>query len=95
MAHSLSAKKRIRQSEKARIRNKSYKSRMKTYIKKFISSLSSGDNEASEKAYKEAAIIIDRTASKGIIHKNAAARRKSRLFKKLKNLTQKEQSNKE
>jgi small subunit ribosomal protein S20 len=87
MAHSASAKKRIRQSEKARLRNKSYKSRMKTYIKKFLTSLEQENKEAAVEAYKMAAKIIDRTASKGVIHKNAAARRKSRLSKKLKVFT--------
>jgi len=91
MAHSASAKKRIRQNEKARLRNKSYKSRMKTSIKKFLSILNESDPSKAMEAYKNVSTIIDRTASKGIIHKNAAARRKSRLAKKLKNLTVKEE----
>ena len=77
MAHSASAKKRIRQNEKARIRNK-------TYVKKFISALAQEDQTLAMESYKNAIKIIDRTATKGVIHKNAAARKKSRLYKKLK-----------
>jgi small subunit ribosomal protein S20 len=90
MAHSASAKKRIRQNERARLRNKSYKSRMKTSIKRFLSILNQADPSEAMEAYKNVSMMIDRTASKGVIHKNAAARRKSRLFKKLKSLTAKE-----
>ncbi|MGA1862284.1 30S ribosomal protein S20 [Deferribacter thermophilus] len=83
MANSLSAKKRIRQNEKRRLRNKSYKSMMKTYTKKFLMALESGNIEEAEKKFNEAVKIIYKVHSKGVIHKNQAARRVSRLAKKL------------
>jgi small subunit ribosomal protein S20 len=95
MAHSVSAKKRIRQNEKAKLRNKSYKSRMKTYVKKFITSLTQDDHTLAMETYKDAVKIIDRTATKGVIHKNSAARRKSRLSKKLNKLLNEHTNKKE
>ncbi|TYB34316.1 30S ribosomal protein S20 [Flexistipes sinusarabici] len=86
MAHTLSAKKRLRQSEKRRLRNKSYKSRMKTFIKSFLSAVDSGDVELAEKRYHEAVKVIAKLGSKGIIHKNQASRKISRLTVKLNNL---------
>lgn len=86
MAHTLSAKKRIRQNEKRRILNKSYKSMMKTYIKKFLSALDSGDVKLAETRLHEAVKVISKLGSKGIIHKNQASRRISRLTKKLNDL---------
>lgn len=86
MAHTLSAKKRIRQNEKRRLRNKSYKSMMKTYTKKFLSAIDSGDLELAEKRYHEAIKVISKIGSKGIIHKNQASRRVSRLTQKLNKL---------
>ncbi|MGB9731975.1 MULTISPECIES: 30S ribosomal protein S20 [Calditerrivibrio] len=83
MAHTASAKKRIRQTEKRNLRNRSYKSRMKTYIKKFLEVVKSGDLEKAESVFKEAQSVIAKTASKGVIHKNNAARRVSRLSEKL------------
>lgn len=83
MAHTASAKKRIRQTEKRNLRNRSYKSRMKTYIKKFLEVVKSGDLEKAESAFKEAQSVIAKTASKGVIHKNNAARRVSRLSEML------------
>jgi small subunit ribosomal protein S20 len=72
-----SAEKRLRQSEKNRLRNSAVKSTMKTAVKKAISA------KGQESALKDAISAIDRAASKGVIHKNAAARKKSRLVKKL------------
>ncbi|MCX8083328.1 MAG: 30S ribosomal protein S20 [Calditerrivibrio sp.] len=83
MAHTASARKRIKQSEKRNLRNRSYKSRMKTYTKKFLEALKSSDLQKVEAAFKEAQSVIDKTASKGVIHKNNAARRVSRLRQKL------------
>ena len=79
MAHTLSAKKRIRQSEKKRIRNKAAKSNMKTAVKRYLGVVESGDKEAAKTELTNVTSIINKTASKGVIHKNAAARRVSRL----------------
>ena len=76
MAHTASAKKRIRQAEKRRLRNKHYKSMMKTYIKKVRTAT---DPESAVAAYRQASSIIDKLVSKGIIHRNTAANKKSRL----------------
>ncbi len=78
MAHTLSALKRIRQSEKRRLVNKSNKSAMKTYIKKYMTAVESGA-ENSEELLKQAVRVIYKTAKKGAIHKNQAARKVSRL----------------
>mgnify|MGYP001010784792 CR=1 FL=1 len=83
LANTKSAKKRIRIAEKRRLRNKSFKSAMKTKIKKFEAALETGNTEEIKAKFMEAYKFIDKVASKGIIHKNAAARRKSRLHKKL------------
>lgn len=83
MAHTLSANKRIRQDEKKRLRNKAYKSKMKTTVKKFLSAVESSDVEASQKAFNEAEKVITKIGSKGVIHKRQAARRVSRLAARL------------
>lgn len=84
MANSPQAKKRALQSEKARKHNASLRSMTRTYIKKVIAAVNAGDAEAAATAYSEAAPIIDKLANKGIIHKNKAARHKSRLNKQVK-----------
>ncbi len=76
MAHHKSAIKRIRQSEKRRLRNKAYKSKMKTFIKKVRTSES---YEEALQRLKEAYSVIDKLAQKGIIKKNTAANKKARL----------------
>jgi len=76
MAHHKSAIKRIRQSEKRRLRNKAYKTRMKTFIKK-VRSAESYD-EALQRL-NEAYSVIDKLVQKGIIKKNTAANKKARL----------------
>lgn len=83
MAHSSSARKRIRQSEKKNLRNKSYKSKMRTLTKKFLSVVQSGDSASAETSFREVSKEIMRTATKNVIHKNQASRRISRLAKKL------------
>ena len=83
MAHTLSALKRIRQSEKKKLRNKSYKSKMRTMVKKFGAATEAGDAQATEKAFKDAVSTIASIGSKGVIHKNQVARRMSRLALKL------------
>jgi small subunit ribosomal protein S20 len=84
MAHSLSAKKRIRQNVKRRARNRWRMKTMKTAIKTFLDKIAHGSVDDARTAYREAASIIDRTAQRGVIHRNQAARRKSRLNARLK-----------
>ena len=78
-----SSSKRVLTSQKAAAKNKAAKSLIKTNIKKFDSAASGSDREAAESAYKVAVKTVDRAASKGLMHKNKAARRKSALAKKL------------
>jgi small subunit ribosomal protein S20 len=86
MANSAQAKKRIRQAEKHRLHNASMRSRFRTYVKKVIKAIDSGDKTAAEDAYKAAVPVIDRTARKGLIHPNKAARHKSRLNNHIRNM---------
>ena len=83
MANSPQAKKRAKQAEKRRQHNASLRSMFRTYIKKVIASIDSGDKEKALASFKEAQPVIDRIADKGIVHKNKAARHKSRLSKKI------------
>lgn len=86
MANSPQAKKRARQNDKRRLHNASLRSMGRTYLKKVIAAIKSGDVEAAKAAYAQAVPIIDRIADKGIIHKNKAARHKSRLNAQIKAL---------
>lgn len=86
MANSPQAKKRAIQNEKARKHNASLRSMVRTQIKKVIAAINTGDKEASASAYAAAVPVIDRMADKGIIHKNKAARHKSRLNSQIKAL---------
>ncbi|MDO8331484.1 MAG: 30S ribosomal protein S20 [Fluviicoccus sp.] len=79
MANSAQAKKRARQNEQQRKHNASLRSMVRTYIKKVVAAIASGDKAAASAAYTTAVPVIDRIADKGIIHKNKAARHKSRL----------------
>ena len=79
MANSPQAKKRARQSEKRRKHNASFRSMVRTYIKKVDTAIESGNQESAKKAYNDAIPVIDRMSDKGILHKNKAARHKSRL----------------
>ena len=83
MAHSLSAKKRVRQNAKRRAINRSRKSQVKTQIKHFEEVLSSGDVKAASEQYMQVVRKLDKTASEGTMHKRTAARKKSRLAKQL------------
>jgi len=74
--------KRMRKSKKEQLRNKSVKSALKTYISKFKEALEAGDKARAEAALKIAIKALDSAATKGIIHKNNAANKKSRLMKK-------------
>jgi small subunit ribosomal protein S20 len=84
VANIASAKKRARQSEKHRQHNASFRSMVRTYIKKVQAAISAGNKDNAKAAYTAAVPVIDRMADKGIIHKNKAARHKSRLNAQLK-----------
>ena len=84
MANIASARKRARQSEKRRKHNASRRSMMRTYIKKVISAIEAGDREAAQEAFSKVEPILDRYATKGLIHRNKAARHKHRLSQKIK-----------
>ena len=79
MANSPSAKKRARQSENRRQHNAGLRSMVRTSIKKVVRAIESKDHAAATAALQAAVPVIDRMADKGIIHKNKAARHKSRL----------------
>ncbi len=86
MPNTRSAMRQLRKSLKRRERNKAHKSRMRTFIKYAREALSSGDIERAIEAVKAACRIIDKTASKGVIKPNTAARYKSKLMSKLNQL---------
>lgn len=86
MANIKSAKKRAIQSEKRRQHNASRRSMTRTSLKKVLSAIASGDKEAAQAAYTAATPLLDRMATKGLIHKNKAARHKSRLAAQIKAL---------
>ncbi|TLU61461.1 30S ribosomal protein S20 [Thalassotalea litorea] len=79
MANSKSAKKRAIQAEKRRQHNASRRSMMRTYMKKVIAAIEAGNKEVATQEFAAVAPILDRLAGKGLIHKNKAARAKSRL----------------
>ncbi len=80
MAHTRSARKRIRASERRRLRNRMARSRVKTLIRKAHAYIESGDLEKAAEAVGNAISALDKAAEKGILHRNNAARRKSRLM---------------
>ncbi|QIL91502.1 30S ribosomal protein S20 [Microbulbifer harenosus] len=86
MANSPQAKKRARQNDKRRNHNASLRSMVRTYIKKVVAAIDAGDADKAKTAYAAAVPVIDRMADKGIIHKNKAARHKSRLNAQIKKL---------
>ena len=79
MANIASAKKRARQSEKRRAHNAALRSELRTMIKKVRKSISAGDKQTAQAEFRASQGRIDSITDKGIIHKNAAARHKSRL----------------
>ncbi|MDP4176747.1 MAG: 30S ribosomal protein S20 [Bacillota bacterium] len=87
MANIKSAQKRIKVTETKTLRNKIIKSALKTIIKKFETAVASGNAEEAKVTYLSVTKSLDMAASKGIIHKNLAARKKSRLAVKLKALS--------
>lgn len=87
MANTKQAKKRVRQAEKNRQHNASYRSMMRTHIKRVITAIEAGKAIEADKHYQVAFPIIDRMAARGFIHKNKAARHKSRLLMRIRKLT--------
>ncbi len=79
MPNITSAKKRVRQSEKRRVHNKHIRSGMRTHVKAVVYAIEAGDKKAASEAYKLAVPALDASVAKGIMHKNKAARQKSRL----------------
>jgi small subunit ribosomal protein S20 len=86
VANTVQAKKRARQAEKHRQHNASFRSMVRTAIKRVIAAIETGDKDKAQAAYTAAVPVIDRMADKGIIHKNKAARHKSRLNAQVKEL---------
>ncbi len=84
MPNTPSAKKRLRQNDKRRLHNRSAKSTMRTQIRRLREAVKAGDSETAQVEFRAAQKKIDQAASKNLIHKNAAARTKSRLSKLVK-----------
>lgn len=87
MAHSLSAKQRIRQNAKRRARNRARKTQIRLAVRSFDEAVRSGDAGKSTEALKTTIKQIDQIAAKGTIHKNTASRKKSQLQKRLNAMT--------
>jgi small subunit ribosomal protein S20 len=83
VAHSLSAKKRVRQNAKRRVTNRSRKSQIKTQVKHLEDAIKNGDIAAADEQYRLVTKKLDKTAATSTMHKKTAARKKSRLAKKL------------
>lgn len=88
MANSKSSKKRAIQAEGRRCRNASKRSEMRTYLKQVTKTADEGNESVAKTLYKKAASMVDRLASSGVIHKNKAARHKSRLNARIKKASQ-------
>ncbi len=87
MANTASARKRARQSENRRAHNASRRSMMRTALKKVLVAIEENNKENAVEAYKAAIPILDSSATHGLIHRNKAARHKSRLSTKIKALS--------
>ena len=83
MANIKSQIKRIKTNEKARLRNQSVKSELKTYVRRVREAIDAGDKAAAEERLRKASRKLDKAVSKGVIHKNQAANRKSKLAKRV------------
>lgn len=86
MANSAQARKRVRQASRHRAHNVPLRSRARTAIKKTLRAIHHGDGPAAQAAFREAVPVLDRMADKGLMHKNKAARHKSRLNARVKAL---------
>ena len=87
MANIKSQIKRNRQNEKARLRNKSVKSSLKTVIRKLNEASATGNSESATVLLRDASRQLDKAVSKGVIHKNQAANRKSAIAKRVSSLS--------
>jgi small subunit ribosomal protein S20 len=87
LANNKAAEKRIRVNEQKRLRNRPYRTAARTFVKKAETAIRGGDAEVAAAAVGNAISTLDRVASKGIIHPNNAARRKSRLMAKFNRLS--------
>ena len=83
MANTKSALKNIRKTERRNARNRVFRSRARTFVKKAQSQIQAGNLEAAQETTRKAVKALDKAAQKGIIHPNNASRRKSRLVKRL------------
>jgi small subunit ribosomal protein S20 len=81
LANTRSAQKRNRQSQKRRARNQAVRTRVKSAVKKVRETLDRGETAAAQDAFKAAARVIDQASSKGVVHRNTASRKISRLAK--------------
>ena len=86
LANNPQARKRARQAERRRVRNASLRSRVRTHIKKVVAAVDAGDRAAAVAALQAAVPVMDSMVGKGILHKNKAARHKSRLARKVNGL---------
>ncbi|WP_305909320.1 30S ribosomal protein S20 [Methylomarinum sp. Ch1-1] len=86
MANSPQARKRARQAEKSRVRNAGQRSNLRTFTKRVSAAVEAGDKEQAQAAFRKAVPIIDSAVNKGLIHKNKAARSKSRLNAKVRSM---------
>jgi len=87
LANIKSAQKRARQNIKNRAHNMAMRSKMRTFLKKVSTAIESGDRAQAEASYKAAVPVLDSMVNKGIVHKNKAARHKSRLNARIKALS--------
>ena len=78
-----SAKKRVKVTETKTLNNRTFKTALKTSIKKFEAAIAAGDKAVAEAAYKDAVKKVDKAAAKGLVHKSVAARKKSQFTLKL------------
>ncbi len=86
MANSAQAKKRARQAETRRKHNAGLRSKLRTHIKNVVKAIAAGDAAKAQDAYKAAVPVIDSMTGKGLVHKNKAARHKSRLNTAIRNM---------
>ncbi|CAN5709982.1 30S ribosomal protein S20 [soil metagenome] len=86
MANIQSQIKRIRQDETRRVRNKAKRTELKTYLRRFDTAVEAGDKEGATSVYQDVVRKLDKAATKGIVKKNTAANKKSRLAARLKAL---------
>lgn len=86
MANTAQARKRVRQTEKARQHNMAMRSQVRTAYKAVLKAVKDGDADGAQQAYRAAQPVLDRMVTKGILKRNTAARRKSSLVKRIKSI---------